>query len=116
VIVVSVFVTVADGLDVLAWFLIEGFLAARCAEVVSLTLIIRFASGSLGVNLHATNGVFYHMFSPVLVNGFSYITSLRPRDTGRQRHLSYFSVGNSACFAGNLTPRKNKKHPMAQRE
>jgi hypothetical protein len=102
-VVVSVFVTVAFSFDILPRLLIEGFLAARCAEVVNLALIIRFASGGLGVNVHATNGVFYHVLSPLLVNGFSYITSLRPRGTGRQRHLSYFSVGNSACFAEKLT-------------
>jgi hypothetical protein len=112
-VVVSVFVTVVFSFDILPWLLIEGFLAARCAEVVSLALKFRFASGSLGVNLHATNGVFYHVFSPLLKTGFSYVTSLRPRDTGKQRHLSYFSVGNSACFAGNAAPKKNKKHPMA---
>jgi hypothetical protein len=103
-VVVSVFVTVAFSFDILSWLLIEGFLAARCAEVVSLTLKFRFASGSLGVNFHATNGVFYHVFSPLLKTGFSYITSLRPRDTDKQRHLSYFYIGNSACFAGNPTP------------
>jgi hypothetical protein len=65
-VVVSVFVTVAFSFDILPWLLIEGFLAARCAEVVGLTLILGLASSSLRVNLHATNGIFYHVFSPLL--------------------------------------------------
>jgi len=113
---VSVFVTVAFDLNVLAWFLVESLLAASRAEVIGLALILGLASGNFWVNIHTTNGVFYHVFSPLLVTSFSYITSLRPRGTGRQRHLSYFSVGNSACFAENLTQERIKKHPMAHRE
>jgi hypothetical protein len=105
---VSVFVTMAYGLDVLPRLLIEGFLAARCAEVVSLTLIIRFASGSLGVNVHVTNGVFYHVFSPLLKTGFAFMLQFTPKRYRQTAPSVVFLCRQFCSFGGKLTREKQK--------
>jgi hypothetical protein len=66
--VVSVFVAMTGRLDILAGFLVEGFLTARRAEVIGFALVFGLASGGLGVNIHAANGVFFHKFSPLVAN------------------------------------------------
>jgi hypothetical protein len=58
---VSVSSAMPFGFDIFFWFFVEGLLAACRAEVVGLALVIGFASGSLRVDVHATNGIFYHV-------------------------------------------------------
>ena len=48
------------GFDVLFWLFIEGFLATIRAEIIRLSFVIGLTSRSLGINVHAANGIFYH--------------------------------------------------------
>lgn len=54
--------------DILFWRFVETLLAARRAEIVGLPFVFRPASGCIGVNFHAANGVFHqhHLASIVL--------------------------------------------------
>jgi hypothetical protein len=57
-------VAVFDLPDVFLGFLVEGFLAALRAEVISLSLVVRFSGGGLGIDIHSTNWIFKHRYSP----------------------------------------------------
>jgi hypothetical protein len=63
----------ASFAKILFRFLVEGFLAAKRAEVVGLAFVFGLASGSRGVNVHSADGIMYcscHRLSPFV--GFDY--------------------------------------------
>jgi hypothetical protein len=45
--------------QILLGFLVEGFLATKRTEVVSLAFILGLASGCRGVNVHTADGIMY---------------------------------------------------------
>ena len=53
--------------DVLLGILVKGIFAACRAEIIRLSFVLRFPSGSVGIDIHAANRVFYcirHLLSP----------------------------------------------------
>jgi len=47
-------------LEIFFRFRIEGPFAAEGAKVIGLALVLGFAGGGLGINVHATYRIFYH--------------------------------------------------------
>jgi hypothetical protein len=47
-------------LEVFFWICIEFPFASSRAEIIRLPLVFGFASGGLGINVHATYRIFYH--------------------------------------------------------
>jgi len=60
------FMLVGGG-QVLLWIFIEGSLASRGAKIIGLSLVVRFSSSGLGIDIHATHRVFTHFYRLMLI-------------------------------------------------
>lgn len=83
--------------DILFWIFIEGLLAARRAEVIGLSFVLRRTSRGLGVNVHSTNGIMHCICHTTLSFHYDLIILLnRPL---QQRLYYQKSIGNFAYSA-----------------